>query len=75
MENSNPHWKHDDSRFLTVLGFIAYHLGYYKFRIRAMARFIVITALTVAVLYGILYLFDLSVQIHRNGEAWFMIQG
>lgn len=58
---------------MTVLGFIAYYLGYYKFRIRAIFRFALISALVAAVFYGIIYLFDLSLQVHRGEELWFMI--
>lgn len=74
MEKKNAPWKHN-SHFLTFLCFISYHLGYYKYQIRAIGRFLFISSLTIALLYGIMYLFDLSVQIYRGGEFWFVLPG
>ena len=68
------HWKHPNP-FMTAIGFIAYHLGYYKYKIRAIFRFMIITALVAAVLYSIIYLFNLTVMVHRGEELWFMISG
>jgi len=72
METTKPAWKHTNP-FMTAIGFIAYHLGYYKFRIRAFFRFLLITAITAAVFYGIIALFNISVQVIRGEELWFMI--
>lgn len=64
-------WKRKNP-FMTFICFIAYHLGYYKFQIRAVLRFLFISAVIFTIFMGMVYFLDLSIHIHKTGELWFV---
>ncbi|MFN3555637.1 MAG: hypothetical protein ACK4VN_06720 [Bacteroidales bacterium] len=59
--------------FMNAILFVAYYLGYYKYQIRTVFRFLLIISIIFAVFYSILFFFDLSLHIHRGRDLWFII--